>query len=96
MNSTPAPRSAVSRTQGRFGPLDILLFSASCALASGELEVASRVIYRSLSSSVRLYLMTRHFVWLVPLVDLFVFLAFGLLLATARVWPRRAGWLNPA
>ena len=40
MNSTPAPRSAVSQAQGRFGPLDILLFAAWCALASGELEVA--------------------------------------------------------
>ena len=95
MNSTPVARSAISRAQGRFGPLDILLFSAWCALASGELEVASRVIYRSLSSTDRLYLMTRHFVWLVPLVNLFVFLALGLLLATAtKIWPRRAGWLS--
>src|SRR5262249_46930868 len=39
--------------------------------------------------------MTRHFVWLVPLLSLLLFLAFGVLaaLATWR-WPRRGGWLG--
>ena len=40
--------------------------------------------------------MTRHFVWLVPLINLALFLGIGVLLALAtRRWPRRAGWLSP-
>ena len=40
--------------------------------------------------------MTRHFVWLVPLINLVVFLGFGVLLALAtRRWPARAGWWSP-
>ena len=41
-------------------------------------------------------MMTRHFVWLVPLIDLVLFLGIGALLAMAtRRWPRRAGWWSP-
>ena len=40
--------------------------------------------------------MTRHFVWLVPLINLVLFLGIGVLLALAtRRWPRRAGWWSP-
>jgi arylsulfatase A-like enzyme len=87
----PTPGSAP-----RLGPLDVLLFAAWCGLAGGELEVAARVVYRVFSSTNRLYLMTRHFVWLVPLINLAVFVGVGALLAMAtRRWPRRAGWWSP-
>ena len=70
----------------------MLLLSAVCGLVAGELEVASRIGYSVLSSSNGLLLMTRHFVWLVPLVDLVLFLGFGVLLALAtRLWPRARG-----
>jgi arylsulfatase A-like enzyme len=77
------------------GPFHVLLLAGCCGLAAGELEVAVRVAQRSLSSTDRLYLMTRHFVWLVPLLDLLLFLAFGALcaLATWR-WPLRGRWLS--
>jgi arylsulfatase A-like enzyme len=76
--------------------MDVLLFAAWCGLAAGELEVVLRVARRALSTTDRMYLMTRHFVWLVPLVNLSLFLGFGLLCALAtRIWPRRAGWLCP-
>jgi arylsulfatase A-like enzyme len=66
-----------------------------CGLAAGELEVAVRLAQRSLSSTDRLYLMTRHFVWLVPSLSLLLFLAFGVLAALAAWrWPRRGGWLG--
>ncbi len=88
-----------ARTSGdvrRLGPVDLLVLAAWCGLAAGELEVASRFLYRTFGSSLRLYLMTRHFVWLVPLIDLVLFLAGGVLLAgLARVWPRRGAWLGP-
>src|SRR5262249_31493691 len=59
-------------------------------------EVAARVVPRALGGTRRLYLMTRHFVWLVPLINLALFLVLGLLLArAARRWPRRVGWWSP-
>jgi arylsulfatase A-like enzyme len=77
------------------GPIHVLLLAACCGLVAGELEVAVRVAQRSFRATERLYLMTRHFVWLVPLLNLLLFLAFGALcaLATWR-WPRRGGWLS--
>ena len=64
---------------------------------AGELEVAARIAIRALSTTHRLYLMTRHFIWLVPLINLVLFLGFGVLLALAtRRWPARAGWWSPA
>ncbi len=82
------------RAAPRLGPLDVLLLSIACGLAAGELEVAARIARRSLSSTDQLYLITRHFLWLAPLVDLALFLGFGALLAAAT-WrrPRFMGWL---
>ena len=94
--STSQPATVSSTMRHRLGAIDVLLLSAWCGLAAGELEVGARVISRSLSSTDRLYQMTRHFVWLVPSIDLMLFLGFGLFLAVAtRLWPRRAGWLSP-
>ena len=92
------PRAIVENPESgrRLGPLDVLVFSAWCGLAGGELEVASRVLHKSFSPTNQLYGMTRHFVWVVPLVDLSLFLGVGLFWAAAtRLWPRRAGWLGP-
>ena len=59
------------------GPLDLLVLSAWCGLAAGELEVAARIVPRAVGLTHRLYMMTRHFVWLVPLVNLVLFLGCG-------------------
>lgn len=81
---------------GRLGPLEVLALAAWCGLAAGELEVAARFGHRILGPTNRLFFMTRHFVWLVPLIDLALFLAIGAPLAmAARRWPRRAGWWAP-
>jgi hypothetical protein len=74
----------------------VLVLSAWCGLAAGELEVAARIANRALSSTHRLSMMTRHFVWLVPMINLVLFLGFGVLLGWAtRRWPHRAGWWSP-
>ena len=87
------------RTSGevrRLGPVDLVVLAAWCGLAAGELEVAARILHRTFGSTHGLFLMTRHFVWLIPLIDLALFLAAGASLAlAARRWPRRAGWLGP-
>ena len=61
--------------------LDILVFAAWCGLAAGLLEVGTRVLCRAINPVHRLYLMSRHFVWLTPLVNLSLFLGLGLCLA---------------
>jgi arylsulfatase A-like enzyme len=96
MNIVSAQDESRSPTaECRLGMADVMILSASCGLAGGELEVVARVVYRALSPTNRLYLMTRHFVWLVPLINL-VFVGLGLLLTLAmRRWPRRARWLSP-
>jgi arylsulfatase A-like enzyme len=88
----PAPAPAALR---RLGPRDVLVFSVWCGLASGLLEVGTRVLCRSIDPTGRLYTVSRHFVWLGPLTDLLVFSGFGLALAmVTRRWPRGGGWVG--
>jgi arylsulfatase A-like enzyme len=96
MNPIPMKAWRTPEAGNRLGPLEVLMLSAWCGLAAGELEVGRWVLYRALSSVSGLYLMTRHFVWLIPLVDLLCFLGIGVVLAAATIrWPRRAGWISP-
>ena len=46
------------------------MLSAWCGLAAGLLEVGTRVLCRAINPTDRLYLMSRHFVWLTPLANL--------------------------
>ena len=80
----------------RLGPLGVWALSAWCGLAAGWLEVGTRVLCRSIDSTNRLYQMSRHFVWLVPLANLLLFVVVGTLLAVAtKLWPRLGGWISP-
>jgi arylsulfatase A-like enzyme len=64
-------------------------------LAAGLVEVGTRVLCRTIDPTDRLYLMSKHFVWLTPLANLLLFLALGLCLAGLTVlWPRPGGWLS--
>ena len=92
--TTKGLRTPIARP--RLWALEVLQLSAWCGLAAGWLEVGTRVLCRSINPTNRLYLMSRHFVWLVPLTNLLLFLGVGCLLALAtRLWPRRGGWLSP-
>ena len=74
----------------------MLALAAWLGLAAGWLEVGTRVLSKSLVGTNRLYLSTRHFVWLVPLSNLLLFFIGGVLLAAAtKLWPRLGGWLSP-
>jgi arylsulfatase A-like enzyme len=80
-------------TPRRLNPLDMLVLSAWCGLAGGLLEVATRVACKVLPGH-RMYLMSRHFIWMAPLSNLLFFTVIGLFLALAtKFWPRRGGWL---
>ncbi len=89
--------SASSRgQQGRLGAGNVLAWSIWFGLSAGLLEVATRVLCRAVDPTKRLYLMSRHFVWLIPLANMLFFLALGLLLAgITKLWPRLGAWLSP-
>ena len=53
------------------------MLSIWCGLAAGWLEVGTRVLCRSINPTNRLYLMSRHFVWLTPLTNLLLFSGCG-------------------
>jgi arylsulfatase A-like enzyme len=84
------------RTQYRGGRLavEFIVFSVWCGLLAGLLEVATRVVARAIDPTKRLYLMSRHFVWLIPLANMVVFLGLGLVIwAATRRWPNFGRWL---
>ncbi len=92
--SSPGAAQAPA-TGGRLGPLDVLVLSLWCGPAAGLIEVGAKVVYRSINPTGRLYLMSRHFVWLAPLSYLLLFSAVGVFLTLVTMcWPRRAGWLS--
>ena len=58
--------------------ISLLLVSAWCGLVAGLLEVGTIVLRKQVLDADQLYRMSRHFVWLVPLSNLVVFVALGL------------------
>jgi arylsulfatase A-like enzyme len=77
---------------GRLSPFRLLLFSAWCGLVSGLLEVGTVILRKTLDRN-HLYWTSRHFVWLIPLINLLVFVVLGASLAlAAQIEPRRVQW----
>jgi arylsulfatase A-like enzyme len=76
--------------------LPVLVLSGWCGLVSGLIEVAAIVGRKWTFDPNHLYGMSRHFVWLIPVTNLCLFLAIGVVLkivGSARVG--RARWLAP-
>jgi arylsulfatase A-like enzyme len=72
----------------------LLVLSAWCGLVAGLFEVGTSVLRKQVFDADRFHEVSRHFVWLVPLVNLSVFLAVGLLASgVSLVWPRHGRWL---
>ena len=81
-------------TANRLGLISLLGWSAWCGLVAGLLEVGTIVLRKQVFDPNQLYGMSRHFVWLIPVTNLGVFLAvgaFGWIVGWA--WPRRGRWL---
>jgi arylsulfatase A-like enzyme len=93
--SSPLTAQAVT-LRSRLGALDVLVLAVWSGLAAGLLEVGARVLCRAINPVERLYLMSRHFVWLTPLANLTLFVGLGVCMAAmTRVWPRVGGWVAP-
>jgi len=60
--------------------LPFLMLSAWCGLVAGLLEVGIVVLRKQTFDFNHLYWMSRHFVWLIPLINLALFLILGLAL----------------
>ncbi len=74
--------------------LSLLLLSGWCGLVAGLLEVAAIVVRKQVFDTDRFLRMSRHFVWLVPVSNVAVFLTLGFLgCGIILVWPRRGRWL---
>jgi arylsulfatase A-like enzyme len=78
------------------GRIPVLVLSAWCGLVSGLLEVGTIVVRKRTIDPNHLYQMSRHFVWLIPLANLCLFLSLGVVLQLLLLaWPRRVSWLAP-
>jgi arylsulfatase A-like enzyme len=74
----------------------VLATAAWFGLATGWLEVGTRILARIIDPTHRLNMMSRHYVWTVPLSNLLLFSAVGVLLALATLgFPRTGSWLSP-
>jgi arylsulfatase A-like enzyme len=92
-NESPAPR-VTGDPETRLSPLAILALSAWCGLAAGLLEVLANVlvICAGIDGITRA---TRHFVWIIPVADLCLFISMGAFLAVlAKILPRGGVWLS--
>jgi len=78
-------------TANRLGPLALLILSAWSGLVSGLLEVAVRVLRKQTVDPNHFYRMSRHFVWMVPLTDLVIFVLLGGVLSLLAVSGGRRG-----
>jgi arylsulfatase A-like enzyme len=77
---TPPLGSFVSgRGTSPLGLLSTLLLSAWCGLVAGLLEVATILLRKALFDSNQLFGMSRHFVWMIPLIYLCLFIMLGML-----------------
>src|SRR5215469_12292305 len=87
---TTAPASVADRLCAHH----LLILSLWCGLVAGPLEVGATIVRKHTLDLNRFYWMSRHFVWLIPLTNLLIFLVLGVVLAVlALCWPRRGSWL---
>src|SRR5262249_10331666 len=89
-----SPESLRSPVSVRLGFLSFLGLSAWCGLGSGLLEVGVILLRKHALTTDQFYRMSAQFVWMVPLINLAIFLAAWLLLSLLILVNRRRGrWL---
>jgi len=90
--SIPLPGRQFTRGHASW---ETLALAAWCGLVAGLLEVFTKIACTAVGRTGRLYQISRHFVWLIPLTNLLVFLFLGMFLALL-VWmfPRFGHWFS--
>jgi arylsulfatase A-like enzyme len=72
-----------------------VVLSMSCGLIAGLLEVGTIVLRKRVIGTNRFFGISGHFVWLIPVTDLLIFLCLGIVLASFVVWrPSQGRWLR--
>jgi arylsulfatase A-like enzyme len=72
----------------------LCFLAAWFGLAAGLLEVSTILLRKRVIDPDHLYRMSRHFVWLIPVSNLSLFLALALLsTGIVLLWPRRGRWV---
>jgi glucan phosphoethanolaminetransferase (alkaline phosphatase superfamily) len=79
----------------RLSLLPLLMLSAWCGLVAGLLEVGTIILRKRVIGANPFFGMSRHFVWLIPVTDLLIFLCLGIVLASFIAWrPSQGRWLR--
>jgi arylsulfatase A-like enzyme len=92
--TAPAGSTSLHGACNRLGVFQLLALSAWCGLVSGLLEVGTTILRKQTYDYNHLYWMSRHFVWLTPLVNLATFLLLGAVLSVLVLsWRPRGRWL---
>ena len=68
--ASPAGFPSADRADRGPGLLPLLVIASWCGLVSGLLEVATLIVRKQAFDFNQLYWMSRHFVWLIPLINL--------------------------
>ena len=72
----------------------IIALSAWCGLVAGLLEVAVIVLRKRLFDADQILKLSHHFVWLIPVANLCIFIALAIFgSAIVLIWPHRGRWL---
>src|SRR5262245_52601229 len=72
----------------------VFLLAIWCGLLTGLIEVGVIVLRKHTVDLNRFYWMSRHFVWLIPLTDLLIFVGLGVVsVLLVRFRPGRGSWL---
>jgi arylsulfatase A-like enzyme len=76
------------------GLIALVWLAGWCGLVCGLLEVGALVAHKRLFDAKQLYGMSHHFVWMIPVTNLVIFLALGVLgCVVSWAWPSRGRWL---
>jgi arylsulfatase A-like enzyme len=81
-----AASSPENHAGARLGTLSILVLSAWCGLCAGLCEVGITILRKNYFDPDQFYRMSGHFVWLVPSVNVLIFVVVGLILSAAAGW----------
>ena len=90
-----AGETAESGPANGIRPSFLLVLSAGCGLLAGLLEVGATLLHKQMFDINHLYEMSRHFIWLIPLANMCIFAAAGVVFSLAvLIWPVQGSRLS--